>query len=236
MTTMTMQTPIALENTAEEAQAAAAALTGGWLTRARIAFRALLRLNRDPNDTRQVFVLSIAVNAPHLPKLLMRFLSTDEGMALLHEQPSIDSKSVDLEALRALPEDTLGGAYIRFLDRNKLDPDLFQAPPGLPRAVAYVVQRLRQQHDLWHVLTGYTPDVAGELPLLGFSYAQTGAPALGLLAAVGSIRHSLREKNLIRRVLEDYRRGKRAAFLPTMRWEGMWHRPLAEVRRELGIG
>lgn len=218
-----------------EAEAARAALHGGFFARAGVALRALGRLLADHDDTRQVLVLSLALNAPHLPKLLARFMASDDGLALMAEQPAIDSRSVDLARLRALPADTLGGAYARFLDRNHLDPDLFQAPPGLPRAFAYLAQRLRQTHDIWHVLSGYTPDVAGELPLLAFSYAQTGMPSFRLLAIVGTLRYSFHARGMARRVIDGYRRGRRAAFLGSVRWETMWDRPLADVRAELGI-
>ena len=33
--------------------------------------------------------------------------------------------------------------------------------------------RLRDMHDLWHVLTGYGRDLAGEATLLAFTHAQT---------------------------------------------------------------
>ena len=34
-------------------------------------------------------------------------------------------------------------------------------------------KRMRDQHDLWHVLTGYGRDTFGEDFLLAFTYAQT---------------------------------------------------------------
>lgn len=226
---------MANHSTADEGTAARIALEGRPLQRARIAAKALSALLKDPDDTRQVFVLSLALNARAFPRFLARFLASEEGLALLSEQPSIDSTHVDLDELRALPADTLGGAYVRYLDENHLDPDLFQAPPGLPPAIAYVSQRMRQSHDVWHVLTGYRPDVAGEVALQGFTYAQTGAPASGLIAAAGALRFSPRHRGLVRETLGGYRRGKRAAFLGSVRWEDHWTRPLAEVREELGI-
>ncbi|MFO0549881.1 MAG: Coq4 family protein [Polyangiaceae bacterium] len=132
----------------------------------------------------------------------------------------------------ALPADTLGGAYVRYLDDNKLDPDLFQAPPGLPEPLGYIAQRIRQTHDVWHVLTGYRPDVSGELALQGFTYAQLGAPSALLIAALGTLTKSPRSA---RAVLDGYRRGKSAVFLPVVRFEKMWELPLAEVQRRLGV-
>lgn len=223
------------EWTVDELAAARVALEGSPLARARIAARALAGLLRNSNDTHHAFVLSLALNGRVFPRFLAQFLMSDEGLELLCERPSIDSAHVDLDRLRALPEGTLGRAYVRYLDDNNLDPDMFQAPPTLPTALAYVSKRLRQSHDVWHVLTGYTPDVPGEIALQAFTYAQTGAPASGLIAVAGALRWAPQRRGLIRETVRGYRRGKRARFLGSVRWERHWDRPLADVRGDLGI-
>lgn len=219
----------------DEAEAVRLALEGRWLPRARLALTALHRLRQNPDDTRQVFTLSIAVSAPHLPVLLARFLSNDTGLELLTRRAAIDSQSVDYAALRALPADTLGGAYARFMADNNLDPDLFQAPPGLPPAVAYVMQRMRQTHDIWHVVTSNQTDIPGELSVLAFSWGQTGAPSMRLLATLGALRYAFQHPSIFKRVWQAYHLGKRAEFLGNVAWENMWELPLSEVRARLGI-
>jgi ubiquinone biosynthesis protein COQ4 len=220
----------------EEALAARALLEGQLGARMRIAFGALRRLFADHNDTRQVLVLSLALNARQLPEVMARFLASDEGAALFARRAGIDTKSVDYAALRALPADTLGGAYARFLADNQLDPDLFQAPPGMPEVPAYIAQRMRQSHDIWHVVTGCAPDVPGELELLAFSYAQTRLPSFAILAVLGSLRFSPRQPGVWRRVWRGYRRGQAAQFLGTVEWERLWTLPLSDVRARLGVG
>jgi ubiquinone biosynthesis protein COQ4 len=224
-----------MNQTADEAAAARIALEGRPVDRARIALAALRALLRDPDDTRQVFVLSLALNRRAFPEVLARFLASEEGLALLTERPSIDTAHVDFDRLRALPDGTLGREYVRYLDDNDLDPDLFDAPPGLPPAIAYLSKRLRQSHDVWHVLTGYQPDVAGEVALQAFTYAQTSAPASGLIAVAGTLRWARRSRGLVRESIRGYRRGKRAHFLGSIRWENHWERPLADVRRDLNV-
>src|SRR5581483_1426369 len=93
------------------------------------------------------------------------------GKRILEERPSIDREHVDFDALRRLPDGTLGREYVRFLDDNHITPDVFQKPEIGDDRIAYVMQRVRQTHDLWHVLTGYTPDVPGEILLQAFTYA-----------------------------------------------------------------
>lgn len=219
----------------DERTAAQIAIEGGIVGNLQVAARALYELLRNPDDTYQVFLLGVSANARAFPNLLARFIVAEGGIDLLKEKPSIDSRTVDFGALRALPADTLGGAYARYLDENKLDPDLFQAPPGLPPVIAYLAQRMRQTHDVWHVLTGYKPDVPGELALQAFTFGQTRMPSSWLIATMGTIRFGLGRPRMFADAIRGYRRGSAATFLPTVRFEEMWEKKVEDVRRELGI-
>jgi len=44
--------------------------------------------------------------------------------------------------------------------------------------------RMRDTHDLWHVVTGYKGDLVGEASLLAFLFAQTRNPGVGFIVAV----------------------------------------------------
>jgi ubiquinone biosynthesis protein COQ4 len=215
-----------------EREAARIALEGTVRERLATGARALYELIRDTSRTEQVFLLGLVVNGPFFPSLVARITAAPGGLELLAERPSIDSRSVDFDALRALPATTLGGAYARYLDDNKLDPDLFQAPPGLPQVAQTIAQRIRQTHDIWHVLTGYHPDVPGELALQGFTFAQLRMPSALLIATIGTL---ARARSEVAAVLDGYRRGMETQFLPPVRFEEMWDRDLDDVRRELGV-
>ncbi len=224
------------EERSEAAQREAARLLmeGTALERAALAARSLRALLADPNDTTQVFLLGMSVNAASFPGFFIRFAGDERGAALLREQPSIDSAHVDFAALRRLPRTTLGGAYAAYLAENGLDPDVFQAPPGLPSMVAFVAKRMRQSHDLWHVLTGYRTDVAGEIALQAFSYAQLRMPVSLMISVAGTLRWA-REPRIAQMALEGYRRGRDAGWLPVQRWESLWERDLEALRAELRI-
>ncbi len=219
----------------DEAAAARIALNGTALERARLAARALRDLMEDPDDTTRVFVLGLLVSRRMYPKFLARITMDDRGARLLRERPAINSTRVDFDRLRALPSTTLGGAYARYLDENGLDPDLFQAPPGLPEVPSYVAQRMRQVHDIWHVLTGYETNVRGEVALQAFTWAQTDSPSSLLITVGALLRFGLVDRSMLPMAVDGYRRGRRAEFLPPLWLEEMWDRPLEDVRRELGI-
>ena len=64
---------------------------------------------------------------------------------------------------------------------NRLD---LGALPSLPATTdtEYVRAHMQEVHDIWHVLTGFSTEVAGELGLQAFSLAQVGSPfAAGIL-------------------------------------------------------
>ena len=207
------------------------------LERWRRAFAALGKVVVDPERTDQVLVFSIYANAGSIRRRLDRFFETPTARRLYEERRMIDSKSVDLDALLALPPDTLGHAYASFLRARGLTPTVFDAPPSQvtdPRIV-YVVQRLRQTHDLWHVVTGHDTDPASEVALQAFTFAQVRAPSSAILATVGILRGIRVRPTLPRDVLASFRLGLRAERLAAFPWEDHWATPLADVRRLLNL-
>jgi ubiquinone biosynthesis protein COQ4 len=204
------------------------------LRRLRDAAKALSVLVRDHTRLDQVLVFMQAVNLGRLVRAAERLEADPDGARLLAERPRIDRKHVDFDALRRLPEGTLGRAYTRFLDDNGITPDAFEAlPAGVDERIAWIMLRMRQTHDLWHVLTGYAPDVAGELRLQAFTYGQTGAPGSLILTVFGTLRWTLRDKGHLTAIRHAYRRGKATKWLPTFRWEEHWATPVSELRAML---
>ncbi|HEY8077226.1 MAG TPA: Coq4 family protein [Labilithrix sp.] len=202
--------------------------------RVRTVFRSFWILARDPGRLDQVLVLGQTINLGALKRSIGRLEADPAGRTLLDEQPRIDRKSVDFEALERLPDGTLGREYVRFLADNGITPDAFEDAPdvGDPKA-AYIMLRIRQTHDLWHVLTGYEADVRGEILLQAFSYAQLRAPSAALIALFGTVRWLGRWPGQLAAVREAYRRGVRTKFLATFRWEDHWASPVAELRAKL---
>jgi ubiquinone biosynthesis protein COQ4 len=205
------------------------------LSRARSALAAARILARDHTRLDQALVFIEAVNIGKVVRLASKLGDDAEGTRLLSERPRIDRKHVDFDALRALPDGSLGREYTRFLDQNGITPDAFEELPGVgDERIAWIMLRMRQTHDLWHVLTGYAPDVLGEVRLQAFTFAQTGAPSAIALTLFGALRWTFRAEGNYREIVRAYRRGKATRFLPTFRWEDEWATPLEELRARLG--
>jgi len=211
------------------------------LQRWKLGLGLLRKVMNNPEDTELVLAFLGVINSGRSNRArVARFFSDPEGEVLYAEHRAIDSRTIDLDKLAALPEGTLGHAYAKFLRSHGITPEIFDgAPPGItnPRR-SYVVQRLRQTHDLWHVVTGCETDPAGEIALQAFSFSQTGALGSAFLVVFGSLRR-MREQHdvgIVRDVVALYRTGRRTGRrLPTFSWEDHWATPLAEVRAMLGL-
>jgi ubiquinone biosynthesis protein COQ4 len=203
-------------------------------TRVRNAARAAYGLNKDPNRLDLVLMLGEAVNGPAFSRVWGRFESDPDGARLLAERPAIDSAHVDYDALARLPDGTLGREYVRFLRTHGLSTDVFRAPVGAEPRATYLIQRMRQTHDIWHVITGYTPDVRGEILLQAFTYAQARIPSSALIALFGTVRGTLhRGPAFLVEVLTALRRGRRAKFFGPTYWEELWGQSVESVRARL---
>jgi ubiquinone biosynthesis protein COQ4 len=206
------------------------------LVRWRRALRALARVMMNPEQTDQVLVFSNLANAGSRERLHV-FYDDPRGERLYAERRAIDSRTIDLDTLAALPAGTLGHAYATFMRAHGLTPDVFDGRPADVRddRAAYLIQRMRQTHDLWHVATNAQTDPAGEVALQAFTYAQMRAPSSGILAAAGTLRTLRYTRDVVRDVIDMYRLGRHAAPLALFPWEDHWATPLADVRRMLRL-
>lgn len=206
----------------------------------KLALGLLRKVLNNPEDTEQVLAFFAVINSGRANHArIEQFFAAPEGAALYAAHRAIDSRTIDLDKLAALPEGTLGHAYAKFLRSHGITPEIFDgAPPGISNPQrSYVVQRIRQTHDLWHVVTGCETDPPGEIALQAFTFSQVRTPGSAFLAVFGALRgvRERRDVGILRDVVTLYRTGKRAARLPTFAWEDHWATPLAEVRAMLGL-
>jgi ubiquinone biosynthesis protein COQ4 len=211
------------------------------------AWRALQTLIADAERTDQVFEIVRALSGNSFERAYQRFAATPEGMQLLAERPSLLSTLSDREALLALPEGSLGRAYAEFMDAGKLDAaGLVEAEQMAEQNFAkegpldpdreFFGDRLRDMHDLWHVLTGYGRDEAGEATNLAFTLGQVWNPGIAFIVVAGALLGPKEPTCYWQRYLfSAYRRGRKASLLTTAAYERLLPLPLADVRRQLGI-
>ncbi len=208
------------------------------------AFRAMRTLLDDPDDTAQVFRIIRALSGNSFERLFQRVLADPTGAVVLGRKSDILPVLQDRARLRELSDGTLGREYARFLDKEGISAEgLVDASEDQYDDAVYrderarvLGMRLRDTHDLWHVVTGYQRDLFGEHALLSFTYAQTRNHGIGFIVVMAALRR-WREghTDVIPLAWQAYRRGRRAASFVAADWEALLELPLAEVRRRLKI-
>ncbi|HEY5347407.1 MAG TPA: Coq4 family protein, partial [Rhizomicrobium sp.] len=142
----------------------------------------------------------------------------------------------DNEALARMAPDSLGRTYLEFMRGQNLSAEaLVQASDAAesgvwPDGFSLYRERMRDMHDLTHVLTGYGRDPLGELCLLAFMFAHSHNPGVAMIVAMGLFRLPGR-----RAVFEAWRNGRKAEWLPGLDWESMLAQPLDVLRRKTKI-
>ncbi|HME71185.1 MAG TPA: Coq4 family protein [Myxococcota bacterium] len=207
------------------------------------AWQAIRALLRDPDDTRQVFKIVDALSGKAGERIFRRFRATASGTRILEERRDLLQTLCQRDALAALPPGSLGRSYLDFVTREQITADGLVAASmeareqveELSEDYRRTMERLRDMHDLWHVVAGYGRDLVGEASLLAFTFAQTWNPGVGFIVAVAYLRLGdvPGARGLLR---EAFRRGRRAAWLPGEDWEALLALPLDEVRSRVRTG
>jgi ubiquinone biosynthesis protein COQ4 len=201
------------------------------------ALRAIRALHADPEDTRQIFVIFRALRGKSGVRLFERFQASRNGQRILAERRSLLPLLNDHAHLSGLPEGSFGRAYLAFMQAENLAADgLVVASEAdetaLSPEVRFFRERLRDAHDLTHILTGYGRDPLGELCLLAFMNRHSRNPGQLLIIAMSWSRVPKFARGA---VWEAYRHGGKARWLLDQDFEGLLARPLDDVRRDLNI-
>ena len=127
------------------------------------AIRALRDLVADKDDTRQVFEIMNALSGRSPDWGYRRMLDTPEGGRQAYERLELSDRLQDRVWLAQFGPGTVGAAYRAFIEpqnftayglaadsRKVADTEIEAAHPR-----AWYARRLRDVHDIWHVLTGY---------------------------------------------------------------------------------
>lgn len=202
--------------------------------------RAVVRVLRDSGRTDEILRFGELTAGPRYRTILAQTRDDPAWQRLLAERPEITPDRVDFDALRALPADTLGGAYVRHLDDNRLsvDPRFMATRATDDPDVAYLIRRMRQSHDVWHPLLGLGVTGHEEVVIHTFTWAQLRLPVSASVMFFGTIKHMVLEARwatLRHSLAEAYRCGQQAHPLLPVFWETQWTAPIDEVRRRYRI-
>ena len=210
----------------------------------RTAFDAIRKLMSNGDDTTQVFRIMRALNVGNAPMNYAKFIATEEGGRMAYERVELAQRFVDKAWVASFAPGTVGATYRDFLEATGYSADGLAEISRINREedmlhpYAWFGRRVRDTHDIWHVLTGYKADESlGEAALVAFSYAQVGGLGwafIGGAAALKSLRVT-RGTLFARAVWEGYRNGRKAQWIAGEDYERLMHEPIDAARARLGI-
>ena len=214
----------------------------------RRAWHAMRALIADPDRTELAFEVIAALSGADWERLFQRFASERAGRTLLVGRASLLETLSDIPRLRALPAGTFGRAYADFMVAGELTAVGLVEAESVSLAAQQIetldpdrqwfTDRVRDIHDLWHVLTGYGRDEAGESANLAFSFGQLPLRGIALILfgiALQPSPYPGGRRAWYRYLYRAWRRSRDATWLPLARYEDLLPQPIEEVRRVLGI-
>jgi ubiquinone biosynthesis protein COQ4 len=209
------------------------------------AVRSFQALIKDKEDTSLVFkIFESLPSKTFLPRVRELALSP-QGERLRAHEPRLPEILDDHAALRLTPKGSLAHAYCDFMEAEGLSAAGLVAEAErlgrqkYPDLVQWFMERSRDTHDLFHVLTGYGRDALGEQCVLLFTHGQ--APSQGHLligyAGAANIKKMVKGSRapIFGAVRQAHRTGKGAPRLIEQSIRELLARPLEDVRRDLRI-
>lgn len=210
-----------------------------------VAFRAMRVLRENPDDTAQAIMVIAALSGNSGRRLFKRFERSPEGSRILRERRDLYDVLADVDGLRAMPEGSLGKTIGDWFVRENISAQgLAQASKAAGEKLGLQPQvgdeqvfstRLRNLHDVFHVLAGYDRDLRGEAAVLALTFAQTYNLGIGYLA-FNALRRAGWNSDMGKLIRQGFQRGRRARWLVDQDWETLFRRPIDAVREELGVG
>jgi ubiquinone biosynthesis protein COQ4 len=205
------------------------------------------KLIADKEDTAQVFHIVECLPSPKFRRMAEAFCASEKGKALMASEPWLPDVLDDHDALLKLPEGSVAHAYVAFMRREGLSAAglVAESEEQFPERKLYKDQtqwiddRLRDTHDLIHVLTGYGRDALGEQCALGFSSSQYPGLTDWFLAWAGAFELNRRVKAdapVYAAVGQSRRAGALASRIFMEDVRSLLAEPLADARKRLNIG
>jgi ubiquinone biosynthesis protein COQ4 len=202
------------------------------VARVRLGLRCLRRLADDPANPYYGPLLTVTLDRERFAAITREWRQREDTRRLLEERPTLQGPDLDLDALAALRDGTLGSELARYFRDNGIAP--FVTVFAIETDVDYLCKRYRETHDLFHVITGYATDEPGEMELQAFVLGNLAIRHAALILAFSIPRrvaqHGLGDLGgYLRRLRGAYDRGRRSRELLSVRYESLWERPVSAL-------
>jgi ubiquinone biosynthesis protein COQ4 len=204
------------------------------------------KLIADKEDTEQVFHIIAALRGRKFRDIAGQFWHSEKGQEILGTSVRLIDILDDHDAIKKLPVGSVGRAYVDFMEREGLTAAGLEAEyarfestgrrfnDGIDR----YGDRLRDTHDMLHVLTGYGRDALGEQCVLAVTYAQNHNLGVGFIAYAGGLELKRRvapKASIFSAIREGHRIGNAAKNIVHEDIVALLKEPLADARKRLGF-
>lgn len=209
------------------------------------AVRNFRMLMKDKEDTAAVFRIFESLPSKDFQPRIAGLALSEQGETLRQTEPRLPEILDDHAELRRTPKGSLAHAYCDFMEAEGLTAAGLVAEaersgrPRFPDLVEWYLNRSRDTHDLFHVLTGYGRDALGEASVLLFTHGQNPSQGHLLIGYAGAANIKKMAKGtkapVFGAVREAHRIGKGAPPLIAQPIRELLERPLEDVRAALRI-
>jgi ubiquinone biosynthesis protein COQ4 len=190
----------------------------------------------NPNQTEAVFDIADGLRHTDLYQQYLEHAHSQPAVAQIIQERYF-APLPNLEEMLKCPPQSLGYHYATEMKRTGLQPDFYRKL-DVNDDYSYTAMRVRQTHDIWHIITGLDTDLGGEIGLQAFTLAQTRSPlSVTLLAGtiVFALKSSISLSPLVEKMQKGWQMGEKAKPFLAQKWEEGWEKPLSEWRADLKI-
>ena len=210
------------------------------------AWRHFAKVLKDKENTEELIGVFDALPWRAVGEEAAAFLRTERGQAIYQSEPYLPDILDDHATLRKTPKGSFAHAYCDFMEREGLTAaglveasgDTRNGMAMLPDAVEWYGDRLRDTHDLLHIITGYGRDTFGEQCVLGFLYHQRPSPGHLYVAWAGTLLMKVKLKSkapILAAFREARRHGAMTERIVEQPIRELLPMQLADVRRLLNV-
>lgn len=209
-----------------------------------IALKSFVQIMKEPDDTAAGARLFMSLMGGAEERIFERFQRDPVGAKIIAERRCLIDTLRDRESLKTMPDGSLGRAYLDFMEHEDLSPDglatqVIRSSIGLPPLDSVrelVSDRIRDTHDLFHVLLGYDRDIVGEVAVVAFTHVQLRSAGTTLLLPLNVFGTEFKAPGTRKLARDAMERARGAAWLPAQDWEQLLPQPLDRVREAVRVG
>jgi ubiquinone biosynthesis protein COQ4 len=205
------------------------------------------KLMADKEDTVQVFHMSECLPSRRFMRDAEAFCASAQGQHRMASEPYLPDLLDDHDTLLKLPEDSVAHAYVAFMKREGLSAAglvaesevVYGARPQFDDQYRWFNNRVRDTHDMVHILTDYGRDALGEQCALGFSSQQYPGLTDWFLSWAGAYELQRRVKTdapVFAAIRQAHNTGRMAQKVYAQNFRALLAEPLEAARKRMNIG